>query len=71
MIENQITNFKNQKLNRIKKGLLTLQRKHPEAIKNPMIMDLIWMVNELESSCEVNDLLRARIEKLKGLIKIR
>ena len=64
---NQIAN---QRLNRIRRGLVALQKQSPEAIKNPMIVDLVWVVNELLASQEVNDLLRTRIAKLKGLIKV-
>ena len=65
-----IEDLKNQRLNRIRRGLVALQKKNPEAIKNPMIMDLVWIVNELLASQEVNDLLRARIAKLQELIKV-
>ncbi len=69
MIEDPVANLKNQRLERIKRGLLFLQKKNPEAIKNAFVADSVWMLNELETVQQINILLRARIESLKKLIK--
>ena len=66
-----IANLKNQRLNRVRRGLVFLQKKNPEAIKNAFVADTVWLINELMASQEVNDLLRVRIESLKKLIKIK
>ena len=71
MLEDPVANLKVQRLNRIRRGLIALQKQNREAIKNPMIMDLVWIVNELLASQEVNNLLRTRITKLQELIKIK